>query len=143
MERKNHHAVRISTRGYFLLASYATREEAVKRVLAENLRTAVAVYRDGTTGRRYSPHECREFRNTNDYATRPHTSPGCVRGEEHKMGTLTIGTKYDLSTLRWDGWTEGDGSGHEGYNAWDYFDREGRYAGPDSHGIEPIFEVID
>ena len=37
------------------------------------------------------------------------------------------------------GWTEGDGSGHEGYQPEDYFD-DGRYLGPDHHGIEPIFD---
>lgn len=37
------------------------------------------------------------------------------------------------------GWTIGDGSGHEGYNVSDYF-KGGKYLGPDSHGIEPIFE---
>ena len=37
------------------------------------------------------------------------------------------------------GWTEGDGSGHEGYNVADYFCDE-KYLGPDTHGIEPIFE---
>jgi hypothetical protein len=36
------------------------------------------------------------------------------------------------------GWTEGDGSGHDGYHVADYF-RDGRYLGPDEHGIEPIF----
>jgi len=38
------------------------------------------------------------------------------------------------------GWTEGDGSGRDGYSADDYFDGQ-RYIGPDAHGIEPIFEV--
>jgi len=36
------------------------------------------------------------------------------------------------------GWTEGDGSGHEGYQYLDYF-RDGVYVGPDAHGIEPVF----
>jgi hypothetical protein len=40
------------------------------------------------------------------------------------------------------GWTEGDGTGHEGYNVADYFDPEGRYRGPDEHGIEPIFRAM-
>jgi hypothetical protein len=39
------------------------------------------------------------------------------------------------------GWTEGDGSGHDGYNVADYF-RDGRYLGPDEHGIEPIFGTV-
>lgn len=36
------------------------------------------------------------------------------------------------------GWTEGDGSGHDGYDAGSYF-ADGEYLGPDAHGIEPIF----
>ena len=31
------------------------------------------------------------------------------------------------------GWTEGDGSGSEGYNVADYFDAKGRYLGADEH----------
>lgn len=38
------------------------------------------------------------------------------------------------------GWTLGDGSGAEGYSVETYFDAEGKYLGPDEHGIEPIFE---
>lgn len=40
------------------------------------------------------------------------------------------------------GWTEGDGTGHEGYNAADYFNSRGQYKGPDEHGIEPIFRDL-
>src|SRR5690348_8034774 len=43
-------------------------------------------------------------------------------------------------TLRCTGWTEGDGTGHSGYNVADYF-ADGKYQGPDAHGIEPIMEV--
>ena len=39
------------------------------------------------------------------------------------------------------GWTVGDGSGHDGYHAEDYFDANGAYRGPDEHGIEPIFHM--
>lgn len=52
---------------------------------------------------------------------------------------LTKGNTYDLATLTCTGWTEGDGSGSDGYNVSDYFDSAGRYLGPDEHGIEPIF----
>jgi hypothetical protein len=52
--------------------------------------------------------------------------------------TLTKGNKYDLATLDCTGWTEGDGSGHEGYHVSDYF-RDGVYLGADEHGIEPTF----
>jgi hypothetical protein len=35
------------------------------------------------------------------------------------------------------GWTEGDGSGHDGYAVDWYFDRSGCYLGTDEFGIEP------
>ena len=57
------------------------------------------------------------------------------------MPTLTIGETYDRAELTLTGWTEGDGAGTEGYAAECYFDADGRYLGPDVHGIEPVFEV--
>lgn len=36
------------------------------------------------------------------------------------------------------GWTEGNGSGHDGYDAGSYF-AGGEYLGADEDGIEPIF----
>lgn len=51
---------------------------------------------------------------------------------------LTKGNRYDLTALTFCGWSDGDGSGHEGYTLHDYFDC-GIYLGPDEHGIEPIF----
>lgn len=36
-------------------------------------------------------------------------------------------------------WSAGDGSGNVGYSVGDYFDENGRYLGPDQHGIEPLF----
>lgn len=53
--------------------------------------------------------------------------------------TLTKGELIEYRGLKLIGWTEGDGSGHEGYNFADYF-LNGVYQGPDEHGIEPIFE---
>ena len=53
--------------------------------------------------------------------------------------TLTKGRRYDAATLIRTGWTHGDGSGHAGYNAADFFDADCRYLGADIHGIEPIF----
>jgi len=53
---------------------------------------------------------------------------------------LTKGQKYDLSSLSLSGWTEGNGTGHDGYNFSDYF-RNGVYQGPDMHGIEPLFST--
>ena len=55
--------------------------------------------------------------------------------------TLIAAHKYDYTTLDLVGWTEGDGSGHEGYNYLDYFGPSGVYLGPDDCGIEPIFEA--
>ena len=52
---------------------------------------------------------------------------------------LEKGKIYDLDNLNCIGWTDGDGTGNEGYNVGNYFDSCGRYIGPDEHGIEPIF----
>ena len=51
---------------------------------------------------------------------------------------LTTNTCYDWKSLELVGWTDGDGSGHEGYAMEYYFDGE-KYLGPDEHGIEPVF----
>ncbi len=53
---------------------------------------------------------------------------------------LDTGKIYDLDNLALIGWTDGNGSGHEGYNIADYFDHNGEYLGPDQNGIEPEFE---
>jgi hypothetical protein len=51
--------------------------------------------------------------------------------------------QFEVGDFRVIGWTEGDGSGHDGYNAYDYFNREtGAYLGADVYGIEPIFEEV-
>lgn len=57
--------------------------------------------------------------------------------------TLTVGQRYDVDATmdRWIGWTEGDGTGAEGYSVAAYFDGDGSYLGPDAHGIEPEFEA--
>lgn len=57
--------------------------------------------------------------------------------------TLVTGQRYDLSRMTCIGWTEGDGSGHEGYSWTEYFDADGVYRGPDQHGIEPICVTRD
>lgn len=51
---------------------------------------------------------------------------------------LTKGEKYDVSAMRLIGWTEGDGSGSEGYELVHYFGDDGEYKGADECGIEPI-----
>lgn len=45
---------------------------------------------------------------------------------------LIKGNKYDVTTLTCTGWTEGDGSGHDGYNVSDYFAADGTYRGADA-----------
>ncbi len=54
---------------------------------------------------------------------------------------LEKGQRYDIGKLQCVDWTEGDGSGHEGYNWRDYFDATGCYLGPDPSGIEPVVET--
>lgn len=51
---------------------------------------------------------------------------------------MTRGTKYDISKLTCTGWTEGDGTGHDGYDWTTYF-HNGVYIGEDENGIEPLF----
>ena len=61
---------------------------------------------------------------------------------DHNGECLTCDEPYDAhqpANRQLVGWTKGDGSGHEGYAVEHYYDDEGRYLGPDSHGIEPIF----
>lgn len=58
----------------------------------------------------------------------------------HSNKTLVKGEHYDTNNLVCTGWTEGDGSGHEGYHWQDYFVRE-IYQGPDENGIEPLFDT--
>lgn len=55
---------------------------------------------------------------------------------------LTKGQKYDESVMTWIGWSDGDGSGHDGYNVGDYFEADGTYRGADENGIEPLFEDL-
>lgn len=51
---------------------------------------------------------------------------------------LIPGRQYDPDYLRCVGWTDGDGTGVEGYSYAAYLDGD-RYLGPDEHGIEPVF----
>jgi len=55
---KHHHIVRITTKKSYLLESYATRSEALRRMERCNHRVGVEIYRDGATGQRYSEAEC-------------------------------------------------------------------------------------
>lgn len=56
---------------------------------------------------------------------------------------LEKGKVYEWQGMLFVGWTLGDGSGHAGYHAANYFDMAGRYLGPDSHGIEPVFQEME
>ena len=51
--------------------------------------------------------------------------------------TLTTGEYYAVDALKFVGWS---GPGTAGYNYFDYFADGGVYLGPDSDGIEPLFE---
>lgn len=55
------------------------------------------------------------------------------------------GRVYRVEDLTLMGWTRGDGSGvgdpPYGYNLADYLDADGRYLGPDAHGIEPMVQI--
>lgn len=52
---------------------------------------------------------------------------------------LQPGAQYHPANLTFAGWTDGDGSWHDGYHYADYFLPDGTYLGPDKHGIEPLF----
>src|SRR5262245_53187635 len=56
-------------------------------------------------------------------------------GVGHRLHQGCLYNHYFLTLV---GWTEGDGSGHLGYSYLSYFS-DGRYLGPDAHGIEPLF----
>lgn len=60
------------------------------------------------------------------------------------MTTLTPQHRYedvDVLLMQFTGWTEGDGTGHEGYRVEDFFEADGTYRGPDASGIEPMVAV--
>lgn len=59
-----------------------------------------------------------------------------------RQHVLVKGRRYEVEILELLGWTDGDGSGIEGYNFETYFDATGAYLGPDEHGIEPLFDNI-
>jgi hypothetical protein len=54
---------------------------------------------------------------------------------------LEKGKKYNVKEMlsRYLTWTDGDGSGSEGYSVDCYFDLDGTYLGADQYGIEPVF----
>lgn len=53
---------------------------------------------------------------------------------------LIKGQKYEASLLRVIGWTDGNGSGSDGYSLADYFATSGEYLGADANGIEPVVD---
>jgi hypothetical protein len=54
---KNHHIVRVTIRGYQLLQSCDNRAEAVKYLAGQSIRSGAVIYRDGTTGKRYTHNQ--------------------------------------------------------------------------------------
>lgn len=90
-------------------------------------------------GQEWHEQECRFFSSSIvETAHCPQEGKGI--GMERTMDNiLLVGKTYDPEQLELLGWTEGDGSGSEGYSYLDYFDADGRYLGPDAHGIEPLF----
>jgi hypothetical protein len=50
-------------------------------------------------------------------------------------GSYSQETRDNLELVNW---TDGDGTGSEGYAVEYYFDGD-TYLGPDEHGIEPVF----
>lgn len=66
-----------------------------------------------------------------------------MTNQKDTMGkTLTIGQKYDIQTLHCVGWTGPELYVISGYHVEDYF-RDGVYLGPDKHGIEPQFIIVE
>ncbi len=59
--------------------------------------------------------------------------------QRNTKNKLQTGRKYDVNSLTFIGWTIGDGTSTDGYNAFDYFTPDGSYLGPDEHGIEPLY----
>lgn len=62
---------------------------------------------------------------------------------------LVTGDTYDVASLEFLGWAGNDAiydeagnrnPGMDGYSVADYFDN-GRYLGPDIHGVEPLFSA--
>lgn len=65
-----------------------------------------------------------------------------IRSNPSQGVKLIRGRIYDVSALEFIGWTRGDGTSTTGYNAWDYFDSNGRFLGADRHRIVPIFRRL-
>ena len=59
---------------------------------------------------------------------------GDCDGTVRDLRALLYGDAWEQGMIEVAGWT-GD---HEGYDVGDYF-RDGRYLGPDMHGVEPAF----
>ena len=58
---KRFHVVGISTRAYRCLASFASRDDAVKDLLSRKYSSFGCILRDGNTGKRYTAAECKAF----------------------------------------------------------------------------------
>lgn len=51
---KKYHVVGITTKGYHLVESYENREEGIRAAVSHDRRSMSIVFRDGTTGKRFS-----------------------------------------------------------------------------------------
>ena len=49
-----HHIVRVTIRGYQLMQSFGSRAGAINYLSEQSNRSGAVIYRDGTTGRRYT-----------------------------------------------------------------------------------------
>ena len=56
-----HHVVRITSQGYQCLSSLPNRAEALQLLATKDCRIGAVIYRDGTTGKRYTHNESREM----------------------------------------------------------------------------------
>jgi ATP-dependent protease ClpP protease subunit len=56
---KHHHVIRITSQGYQVLASIESKIDALRFLATKDCRIGAVIYRDGTTGKRYSHNESR------------------------------------------------------------------------------------
>ena len=64
------------------------------------------------------------------------------RWTKEKTMTLTQDNRYETDALTFMGWSTGE-THIPGMDCWAYFDRDGRYLGPDEEGIEPVFVLAE
>lgn len=57
----HHHVMRITSQGYQALAAFGSRADALRCLLSKDCRIGAVIYRDGTTGKRYSYFESKQL----------------------------------------------------------------------------------